>query len=213
MFILPVYLCIIILPTLRVVITIQRNSQLQCNCHTDPTQLSAQKLGLKEVVGNWPRSWKMANGTMAKPGCKILCTKSTTFWASGRGSGAVNSNRMTTSATTTTPNNIHCNAMFESLWPLTKPESVSCQFHTHKKLNNLALWQYNHIHITLQLHEHYTHTLQFHKLLQWYNLICMCLDDVPFSNLQEKCSESAEIDKHRTKLIHFRRQHLSYVTF
>jgi hypothetical protein len=77
----------------------------------------------------------------------------------------------------------------------------------------LALWQYNHIHITLQLHEHYTHTLQFHKLLQWYNLICMCLDDVPFSNLQEKCSESAEIDKHRTKLIHFRRQHLSYVTF
>ncbi len=156
MFILPVYLCIVILPTLRVVIPIQRNSQLQYNCHTDPMQLSAQKLGLKEVVGNSPRSWKLANGTMAKPGCKILPTKSTTFWASGRGSGAVNSNRMTTSATTTTPNNIHCNAMFEFLWPLTKPESVSCQFHTHKKLNNLALWQYNQIHITLQLHEHYT---------------------------------------------------------
>ncbi len=154
MFILPVYLCIIILPTLRVVITIQRNSQLQCNSHTDPMQLSAQKLGLKEVVGNWPRSWKMANGTTANPGCKIVRTKSTTFWASGRGSGAVNSNRMTTSATTTTPNNIHCSAMFEILWPLTKPESVSCQFHTHKKLNNLVLWQYNHIHITLQLHEH-----------------------------------------------------------
>jgi hypothetical protein len=74
--------------------------------------------------------------------------------------------------------------MFEFLWPLTKPKSVSCQFNTHKKLNNLALCQYNHIHITLKLHENYTkHTLQLHKLLQWYNLICMCLNDVPFSNL------------------------------
>lgn len=138
-------------------------SQLQCNCHTDPMQLSAQKLGLKEVVGNWPRSWKMANGTMAKPGCKILRTKSTTFWASGRGSGAVNSNRMTTSATTTTPNNIHCNAMFEFLWPLTKPESVSCQFHTHK---NWIIWlfgstttsisHYNCMNTTLHTHSNST---------------------------------------------------------
>ncbi len=51
---------------------------------------------------------------MAKPGCKILRTNSTTCWASGRGSGAVNSKRMTASAPATTPNNIHCKAMFES---------------------------------------------------------------------------------------------------
>jgi hypothetical protein len=105
---------------------------------------------------------------------------------------------MTTSATTTTPNNIHCNAMFEFLWPLTKPESVSCQFHTHKKLNNLALWQYNQIHITLQLHEHYT-TLHY--------------THTPIPQTAAKYSESAKIDKHRTKLIHCRWQHLSYVTF
>lgn len=51
---------------------------------------------------------------MAKPGCKMLRTNSTTCRASGRGSGAVNSKRMTASAPATTPNNIHCKAMFES---------------------------------------------------------------------------------------------------
>ncbi len=44
----------------------------------------------------------------------MLRTNSTTCRASDRGSGAVNSKRMTASAPATTPNNIHCKAMFES---------------------------------------------------------------------------------------------------
>lgn len=76
--------------------------------------LHPQMLGLNRDVGSWPRSWKTAKGMMAKPGCKILRTNSTTCWASGRGSGAVNSKRTTASAPATTPNNIHCKAMFES---------------------------------------------------------------------------------------------------
>lgn len=81
---------------------------------------------------------------MAKPGCKMLRTNSTTCRPSGRGSGAVNSKRMTASAPATTPNNIHCKAMFES----SSSEQNPNVFPAKSTKSQFSYLQHSHIWIT-----------------------------------------------------------------